>query len=162
MNFVSAVLSLSQKHERRAQILVAHSVQKGVCSRKERTGNTAYTTPGTRVREEAGADERSESATVGMEGREGKRWNRALEETKGVFSCRRRIQMERSGLFSSRSPANLPTYLYVRGLRGLMSPGMLPKIEWLTRANIFAAGPTLKRRSRENVQLASRACMRGP
>lgn len=59
--------------------------------------------------------------------------------------------MERSGLFSSRSLADLPTYLptylpiylpthlYVRGLRGLMSPGTLPKIEWLTRADIFGA-----------------------
>lgn len=110
-------------------------------------------------RREAGVDERNESATVGMAGREEERWSRALEETKGVFSCRRRIQMESGGLFSSRSPANLP--LCPRSPR-INVARHAAKNRMADPREYIRCRSTLKRRSRENVQLASRACMRGP
>lgn len=142
--------------ERGAQILVARSVQKGVCSRKgqgmRHIRHREYESErrsgcGRAKRKRNGRDER----TRGSEG-----WSRALEETKGVFSCRRRIQMERSGLFSSRS-----TYLplcprspRINVTRHAAKNRMADPREYI------CCRSTLKRRSRENVQLASRACMR--
>jgi len=139
MDFVSAVLSLSQEHDAKGN---ADSTRAG--------GLAVEACRGGREQARARLKRASERVRRGEEARERQRngrtrrgeKGRALEETKGVFSSRWRIQMERSGLFSSRSAGNLPTYLptylYVRGLRGLMSPGTLPKIEWLTRANTFA------------------------
>jgi len=113
MDFVSAVLSLSQKHERRAQILVARSVQKGVCSRKERTA--AYTTPGMRAREEASAEcGRTKRKRNGGDGRiRGEEEPSIRRNKRGIFvPATNPNGEERTFLFSFiRQPTYLPTFM---------------------------------------------------
>lgn len=119
MDFVSTVLSLSQKHDKGAHSGRAFCQGKGGGG----SGRSARVRRKRGTRYEHGWKQGGENGVVGRGG-EGKakttggmgrtrggEKGQALEETKGVFSSRRRIQMERSGLFSSRSPTNLPTRL---------------------------------------------------
>lgn len=150
MDFVSAVLSLSQKRDdRNADSGRASCHDEGVREDerglkqegKEEQGMRHERRFETWIRKDSRKKRVKESeARATEEGwKNAKRRERAgiRRNKRGIFVPATNPNGEkRTFLFSfTRQPTS--TYLYVRGLRGLMSPGTLPKIEWLTLAQIY-------------------------